>query len=361
MSDHQLIVKPVPVDDPQYPGQKRYEISCACGWQMPEIAPLEPGQKSPTRGDYLTYERKRHWHNHLEDFGVPEEDRPLVRGPSDDEHQWPLPPTGWPPGGLISELADRESRKERARLLYQTVAKGATEDELEMLVGLADRYNLDPFAREIWCKVDLDEMGERKTDEHGEPYPALILVGRDGLLKIANSRSEYDGMICDVVHQNDDFTLERTPDNPGALPAHRFEAGDRGKVIGAYAFVFRSDRKHPAYFYAPWLEYGEPNLQYRDRQTSRLVKRTWSPWYRYPSAMILKVAQAVALKQAFSISGVLAEEEIDAGQAIEEGSDGAVSPRQRGVREPELGAYGRVKPRPFGTDREGRPFEESAG
>ena len=35
-------------------------------------------------------------------------------------------------------------------LVKRTVAKGATDDELQMFLHLANKYNLDPFAKEIW-------------------------------------------------------------------------------------------------------------------------------------------------------------------------------------------------------------------
>ena len=59
--------------------------------------------------------------------------------------------------------------------------------------------------------------------------------------------------------------------------------------------------KGQTYFYAPMSEY-----------------KGKSPiWSKYPTAMILKVAESYALRKAFSISGVVSQEEVDAGQAPE--------------------------------------------
>ena len=39
---------------------------------------------------------------------------------------------------------------EQIELMKRTVAKGATDDELRMFLHLAHKYDLDPFAKEIW-------------------------------------------------------------------------------------------------------------------------------------------------------------------------------------------------------------------
>jgi hypothetical protein len=49
--------------------------------------------------------------------------------------------------------------------------------------------------------------------------------------------------------------------------------------------------------FAPFAEYNAPSN---------------GTWKKYPSAMILKVAEAMALKRAFSISGLVTREELDA-------------------------------------------------
>ena len=117
------------------------------------------------------------------------------------------------------------------------------------------------------------------------------MTGRDGYLKIANCNPHYQGMNSDVVCENDVF--EKRND----FILHQYKANDRGKITGAYAVVFRDDRVHPAYFFAPMRDY------FKDMTT----------WRQYPHAMILKVAEAMALKRAFSISGLVTVEEVDDG------------------------------------------------
>ena len=164
---------------------------------------------------------------------------------------------------------------EQIDTIKNTVAVGANDSELKMFLSLAAKYDLDPFAREIWFA----NMGNRST----------IITGRDGYLKIANRNPHFDGMTSDVVCANDKFIKE------GNNIRHMYSAMNRGQIIGAYAVVYRKDRNTPAYFFAPFKEYYKGNS---------------NVWRQYPSAMIQKVAESMALKRAFSISGLVTEDEI---------------------------------------------------
>ena len=124
----------------------------------------------------------------------------------------------------MSEIvAKKESwTEEQIQTIKNTVAVGASNDELKMFLSISAKYDLDPFLHEIWFA----NMGNRN----------VIMTGRDGHLKIANR-------------------------NPN-LPFNEYNKGGRGV------------------------------------------------WGQYPTAMILKVAESMALKRAFSISGLVTEEEL---------------------------------------------------
>lgn len=164
---------------------------------------------------------------------------------------------------------------EQVDTIRKTVAIGANDSELKMFLSIAGTYGLDPFLHEIWFM----QMRGRNT----------IITGRDGYLKIANRTPEFDGMSSDVVRAADRFVKE------GDEIKHLYGGANRGEIVGAYAIVYRKDRKHPAYFFAPFREYYKGNS---------------GVWAQYPSAMIQKVAESMALKRAFSISGLVTEEEI---------------------------------------------------
>ena len=164
--------------------------------------------------------------------------------------------------------------EEQVALVKRTVAKDATNDELKMFLHLSGKYNLDPFAKEIWFL----KMGGQPT----------ITTSRDGYLKIANEHPAFSGLVSDVVYAKDSFA--KTPDGV----SHTYGVGDRGPIIGAYALVYRSDRRFPVYVFAPMKDYQKPS----------------GTWKTYPHAMILKVAEAMALKRAFSLSGLVTVEEL---------------------------------------------------
>jgi phage recombination protein Bet len=164
--------------------------------------------------------------------------------------------------------------EEQVALVKRTVAKDATNDELKMFMHLSGKYNLDPFAKEIWFL----KMGGTPT----------ITTSRDGYLKIANEHPAFDGLASDVVYAKDSFS--KTPDGV----SHTYGVGDRGAILGAYALIFRKDRKFPIYVFAPMKDYQKPS----------------NIWKTYPHAMILKVAEAMALKRAFSLSGLVTVEEL---------------------------------------------------
>ena len=168
--------------------------------------------------------------------------------------------------------------KTQIDLIKRTVAKGATDDEFNMYMYLAKKYQLDPILKEIW----FIKYENSKT-------PPIIMTSRDGYLAIANRNEHFDGMLSDVVHENDEF--EKLPDG---LVRHKYGCKDRGKIIGAYAMGFRNDRKYPVYVFAHLSEY----------------YKAGKVWDQYTSAMILKVAEAMMLKRLISISGLVTKEEM---------------------------------------------------
>jgi len=175
-------------------------------------------------------------------------------------------------------LAPAAMTPTQVQLIKDTVAQNATDDELSIFLHLAQTYGLDPFAKEIWFI------------KYNKGQAPSIFTSRDGYLKIANAHPAFDGIVSDVVRQGDRFQVK-----PGSVE-HAY-GEKRGPITGAYALVFRKDRQYPVYVFAPFDEYNAGSNP---------------TWKKYPSAMILKVAEAMALKRAFSISGLVTREELDA-------------------------------------------------
>jgi hypothetical protein len=205
----------------------------------------------------------------------------------------------------IGELARTAFSVEQIELIKDTVApRDASPAEFAMFLEISARYELDPFAKEIFLA--------KMKGKDGQQGRCAIIVSRDGFLQIANRTNEFEGIEGDVVRENDEFTKTAGE----AVPKHivkghvlppivsedgqttTWPEGSRGKIVGAWATVYRKGRK-PTYFYAPWSEY-VPNA---DRKKA-------TPWGKQESAMILKCAETAALRKSFSITGVVGEEEM---------------------------------------------------
>ena len=165
--------------------------------------------------------------------------------------------------------------------IVRSMAPGATADEFARFVYLCKSYDLDPIKKEIY----FIKYGSRAT----------ILTSRDGYLKIANRNANFDGLESDVVYQGDVLTKR----DDGSLHIAYSEDHlnfDKPKLKGAFCSVFRKDRRQATTVFVSIKEY---------------YKKDAPIWQQYTNAMILKVAEAMALKRAFAISGLVTKEEID--------------------------------------------------
>lgn len=169
-------------------------------------------------------------------------------------------------------------------LIKAQVAPGCSDGEVGHFLELTAHYGLDPFAREAWCT-------KSKTGK------LLIMVGRDGLRKIAHRNGLH--MDCDVVHAKDDFTICRTPDGNRTVAHSYGNPAQRGEIVGAWAEVRAGGPtgKPMGYFYAPLAEYLPKNVS------------DHSPWSKQVSVMILAAAERQAARQATPLSGLLIEGE----------------------------------------------------
>jgi hypothetical protein len=187
------------------------------------------------------------------------------------------------------------------------VAKGCTDAEIASFLELAARYDLDPFAKEIWCAKD-------KKDSR-----VLIMVGRDGLRKIAQRQGLHiDG---DVVRANDEFGVSRRGDGVREVTHSYGHEKDRGAIVGAWCqvtgrgnFPMGIPSTQVGFFYAPISEY-------KPRGASE-----YSPWSKQTSVMILAAAERQALRQATPLSGLLAEGEDESAMAQLTAGEGTGEP-----------------------------------
>lgn len=199
----------------------------------------------------------------------PQQDKPVETKPG----KAPAQRTEAPARSNVHAVSIPGYTREQIETIKNTVAKGATDSELQMFMHVAQTYGLDPFLKEIYYS---DKMH-------------TIITSRDGYLKAAQRDPDFEGIQSMAVCENDEFEL----DVLSGVVKHSFGKGSRGQVIGAWAICYRKGRK-PVISYASYDEYNQNN----------------QIWSKYRSAMCCKVAEVFALKRQFGISGLVTQEEI---------------------------------------------------
>jgi phage recombination protein Bet len=163
----------------------------------------------------------------------------------------------------VEKVWDKDSYNKIRKMF----APQLTNQEFGMFVGLGKSLGANPFLREIWAV------------KYGNSE-AQIFLGRDFYRRKAQEEPDYKGHQVDAIYSNDEFKMS------GGKPEHSYSLQDRGKLIGAYCVVYRSNNE-PYFNTVRFDEYfagghNKPNL-----------------WDKKPETMIKKVAEAQALRGAF--------------------------------------------------------------
>ena len=158
----------------------------------------------------------------------------------------------------------------RIQLVKEKVAKTLTDTEFELFLYLAKTYHLDPLLREIWA---VKYAGE----------PAQIYAGRDGFLKVAHLSGQFDGLQTVLLLETGGKVIEADISFKGAV------------LLGAKCTVWRKDMNNPI----------SASVALQEYNTGR------ANWKTMPDTMIRKVAEAHALRRAFSIHGLYMPEEME--------------------------------------------------
>lgn len=153
---------------------------------------------------------------------------------------------------------------EQIQLIKDTIAVGATDDELKLFLYTANKHKLDPLIRQI----HFVKRGGKMT----------IQTGIDGYRAIANRTGDLAG-IDDAIYDS--------------------EAGKAPKKATVTVYRLIKGNRIPFTATARWSEYAPPGDQ-------------GFMWLKMPYLMLAKCAEALALRKAFpdDLAGIYTDEEM---------------------------------------------------
>lgn len=156
-----------------------------------------------------------------------------------------------------------------------------TEQEIALFIGMCRANKLNPFNKDAYLIKYSSE-------------PATMVTSKDVFFKRANQNPNFDGMESGIVVVNAENKIEKRA-------GHIYLKNEQ--IIGAWCTVYRKDWSHPIY--------QEVNMsEYIGRKKSGEINSNWS---LRPATMITKVAEATALRKAFTenLQGMYLAEETD--------------------------------------------------
>ena len=162
---------------------------------------------------------------------------------------------------VFMNLPSTSLTSEQIALVRDTVAKNATNDELQLFLYRCKAMGLDPL-----------KPGQIHFIKYGNG-PGTIVVGIDGFRARAAATNKHSGTKRGILRD------------------------EKGHCVGAWCEVYRAD----------WREPAREEVSLSEYNTNK------GPWAKMPETMIKKVAEAAALRMAFpdELGGIYTSEEID--------------------------------------------------
>jgi phage recombination protein Bet len=175
--------------------------------------------------------------------------------------------------------------KEQVELIKRTIAKDATDDELNLFINQCRRTGLDPMTRQIYFI----------KDKNGK---VTVCSSIDGLRLVAERSDKYEGQTKAEWCGSDGVWKDIWLSNE--LPS--------AARVGVYKNKFRD----PVYGVAIFEEYAG-RYSFDDKYGKFKKGDLTFMWSKMPALMIAKVAEALALRKAFpnDLSGIYSSEEAE--------------------------------------------------
>jgi recombination protein RecT len=192
------------------------------------------------------------------------------------------------------EFENYFSEKE-LEVVVNSIAKGATNEELALFIQICKQNNLNPFKNHIYFIKYGNQMS--------------IQVSVEGIQYLAQQREDYKGVTVQLIHENDDFEIGVDPETQELkIEKHSIKI-PRGKVAAAYAIAKREG-------------YPDKVVVIEAEEVEHLRTKSGSQWKTYYNDMFKKHALKRALKLQFGI-------DVDDATGAQEDSVDSYQPRER--------------------------------
>ena len=156
-----------------------------------------------------------------------------------------------------------------------------TASQFKMALAIAKKYDLDPFAKEIWGWID-------------KQWRLIIITSASWIAKIIRRQEWFKSLVAQAVYPEDEFEIDPV-NNSVTHKIKKREASSN--PLWAYAIL--KIWEETIIQWVDWHEYAPAKIESR------------SVWARQKSAMIQKCAITVLWRQSVWLSWIYWEEEID--------------------------------------------------